>query len=1016
MKTTIRLSHFKNLARPMKSWKYWAFIGLFVSKTLLFAQFQYPSIKQSQTWADSIISRMSFEKMIAQKLMVPVWTRDPQINLESLEAVEKYQVGGLIFFQGTAQTHNMALNFYQQQSEVPLLIGMDAEWGPAMRLDHIPKYPYPLSIGATQNEEYAYEIGRSQGRMLRSLGVHINFAPVVDLNSNPNNPIIGFRSFGEDPLSVGPLATAFHKGLEASGVWACAKHFPGHGNTIADSHKELPLVSHDKKSLKKELAPFEDLIEAEVKSIMVAHLKIPFLDDRENMPSSLSRAVVYDLLRKKMEFKGLIITDAMNMKGVSAHFASDDAVLKAIQAGNDILCFIDNVPEVMSKCRIWLDSSWVDSIEIAESVRRILIAKHQLGLTHNLDVTNIQTELKTEYRRFIRQTSPVPATPYLNFDEQFEAEIEAASPHICLISENKTHSLPWRPHQQGILNVVIFGESMPEILYQRLIHYQQIRIVWAQNFNNADTLLSHLDSLGGRNFFFNSAQRMWGSQSRLLPPLLKSILDKYALAQPAVFIHTGNVYALQELRTTVPVILGMETGESYLIAAIDGLFGHRSIHGKLPVAIDSFWTTEKAQITKAFHTPLLWADSEFLGFDCDEESSLNGIMDSMIINGATQTAQLLVLKNGQIVYNLSRGKLPDANTPVGIHSVYDVASITKIAATTLAVMHLYEKEELNIEKPIKTYWPEASDYAWGDVKLQDFLLHRSGLPPYLPLYRELQDQMVSIRTDSALTPSNNDILWGDDYYLPGSFKDTVWSWIVKTSPKKKKRKHDPQPYIYSDLNAIILGKFIEYRSHTTLEKICDSLFYRPMGLHRTGFAPRSKKLELWTLPTQIDTITNRGLIWGQTHDPSATFLGGSAGNAGLFTSAHDLSRLMLMLTQGGIIDGVRYFDKSTIDKFTSTVNYANNHRGLGFDKPNGYPDRLKNTELKGSNLFDAAPEGIFGHAGFTGTWAWGDANNQLVFIFLSNRTFPSDTQNKLAKDGYRGKLMEIVYRSLKADN
>jgi len=1016
MKITNKRNPFGNFIRLISSLQFWGFIGLLFSKNILVAQHEYPNVKQSQTWADSVLRSLSFEQLIAQKLMVPVWTRDAQINSESLEAVEKYQVGGLIFFQGTAQTHNMALNFYQQQSEIPLLIGMDAEWGPAMRLDHIPKYPYPLSIGATQNEEYAYEIGRSQGRMLRSLGVHINFAPVVDLNSNPNNPIIGFRSFGENPSSVSPLATAFHKGLESSGVWACAKHFPGHGNTIADSHKELPLVSHDKKSLKKELTPFEALIEAGVKSIMVAHLKIPFLDDRENMPSSLSRSVVYDLLRKKMGFNGLIITDAMNMKGVSAHFASDDAVLKAIQAGNDVLCFVDNVPEVMSKCRIWLDSSWVDSVEIAESVRRILIAKHQLGLTQNLDVKNIQTELKTEYRRFIRQTSPVPATPYFEFDAQFEAEIEAASPHICLISANKTHYLPWRPHQRDILNVVIFGEGMPEILYQRLTHYQQSRIVWAQNFSNPDILLRYLDSIGGRNLFFNSAQRMWGSQSRLLPPLLNSVLGKYTNNRDAVFVHTGNVYALQGLRTTVPIVLGMETGESYLIASIDALFGHRSISGNLPVDIDGFWTSEQIHKTKAFHSPLLWADSEILGFDCDEESSLIGIMDSMIINGTTQTAQLLVLKNGQIVYNLSRGTLPDGKTPVGIHSIYDVASITKVAATTLAIMHLYETEGLNLEKPIKTYWPSASKYAWGDVKLQYFLTHRSGLPPYLPLYRELQSQIVSMRTDSAVPPSADAILWGTDYYFSRSVTDTVWSWIGKTSPQKKKRKHKPQPYIYSDLNAIILGKFVEYRSNTTLDKFCDSLFYGPMGLHRTGFSPKSKKLELWTLPTQIDTVTNRGLIWAETHDPTSTFLGGIAGNAGIFSSAHDLSRIMLMLTRGGVLDGKRYFENTTITKFTSTVNYDDNHRGLGFDKPNGYPDRLKNSELKGSNLFDAAPESLFGHAGFTGTWAWGDADNQLVFIFLSNRTFPSDTQNKLAKEGYRGKLMEIVYRSLKADD
>ena len=988
----------------------------FLTCSGLKAQHEYPSAKQSQKWADSLLNTLRFEQMIAQKLMVPAWTRDALLSSETIEAVETYQVGGIIFFQGTAATHNMAVNYYQQQSKIPLLIGMDAEWGPAMRLDHVPKYPYPLSIGATKDVDYAFEIGKSQGRMLNALGVHINFAPVVDLNTNPNNPIIGFRSFGENSQSVNPLATAFHRGLEASGVWACAKHFPGHGNTIADSHKELPLVSHDKKSLKKELAPFEALIDADVKSIMVAHLKIPFLDDRENMPSSLSRAVVHDLLRKKMGFDGLIITDAMNMKGVSAHYASDEAILKAIQAGNDILCFVDNVPEVMSKSRSWLDSGWIDSVEVAQSVRRILIAKHQLGLSKPLEVRHIQEQLKSEYRRFILQTSRLPATPYFEFDAQFETEIEAASPHICLLAPDKSVSLPWKPHRKDTLNVVVFGERVPEIFYQRLQSYQYSRLIWAQNFTGTDSLLKHLDSLGGRCLFFNASQRMWGNQSRLLPPLMKSVMERLPNPQNAVFVHTGNVYALQGLRSSIPCVLGMETGESYLIAAIDALFGHRPVSGSLPVSIDSVWNASQEIKTKAHTQTLMWADPETVGFDCDESASLNGIMDSIVLNGASQTAQLMVLKNGHVVYNMGRGMMPDGKKSVNEHSIYDIASITKVAATTLAVMHVYEKEGIELDKPIKTYWPEASGYVWGDVPIHDFLMHRSGLPPYLPWYRDLKKDSFFVWIDSTHQPGKSDIFWGSDYYLSEHVKDTVWSWIGKTSPKKKKRKHDLQPYIYSDLNAIILAKWIAFRSGKPINDLCDSIFYEPMGLYRTGFLPRNRNLELWTLPTQFDTATKRGLIWGETHDPSATFMGGIAGNAGLFSSAYDLSRLMLMITQGGVLDGKRILEEATIARFTSTFDFGDNHRGLGFDKANGYPERLKNKDIKGSNLFDGAPESLFGHAGFTGTWAWGDAKNQLVFVFLSNRTFPNDTANKLAKEGYRGKLLEIVYRSLKADD
>lgn len=995
--------------------RFYSLVSLILTLTGLHAQHEYPSEKQSQKWADSILSGLRFEQLIAQKLMVPAWSRDATLSLETIEAVEKYQIGGIIFFQGTAQTHNMALNYYQQLSAIPLLIGMDAEWGPAMRLDHVSKYPYPLSIGTTKDADYAFEIGKSQGRMLSALGVHINFAPVVDLNTNPNNPIIGFRSFGENAQSVNPLATAFHRGLEASGVWACAKHFPGHGNTIADSHKELPLVSHDKKSLKKELAPFEAMIDAGVKSIMMAHLKVPFLDDRPNMPSSLSRAVVHDLLREKMEFKGLIITDAMNMKGVSAHYAPDDAILKAIQAGNDILCFVDNVPQVMSLCRSWLDSSWIDSIEIAESVRRILIAKHQLGLSKNLDVTNIQRELDSEYRRFIKKTSPVPATPYYEFDPRFESEIEAASTHICLLAPDKSTQMPWKPHRIDTLNAVIFGERLPDEFYQRLQSYQYSRLIWAQNFANADTLLKHLDSIGGRYLFFNSSQRMWGSQSRLLPVLLKQVLERLPDASRSALVHTGNVYALQGLRSNIPCILGMETGESYLVASLDALFGHRAIRGKLPVSIDSLWNPKIELNTRAWIRSLEWADPELLGFDCDEGSSLSGIMDSIILSGASQTAQLLVLKNGQIVYDISRGKMPDGKKNVNAHSIYDIASITKTAATTLAVMHVFENEDINLEKPIQTYWPEARNFAWGAVKIQDFLMHRSGLPPYLPLYRTLKSDSFFIERDSLHQPERGDILWGNSLYLKRAVSDSVWKIIGQTVPKPSLKSPHLQPYIYSDLNAIILGKWVEYRTGKKLADFCDSIFYTPMGMFRTGFKPRSRNLGSWILPTQIDTATQRGLIWGETHDPTAYFMGGSAGNAGLFSSAYDLARLMLMLTQGGVLEGTRYFKTETIERFTTGFLYADNHRGLGFDKPNGYPNALKNLEIKGSNIFDGAPNSLFGHAGFTGAWAWADSENQLVYIFLSNRTFPKDSQNKLAQKGYRGKLMEIVYRSLKAN-
>ncbi len=345
-----------------------------------FTQYTYPAKEKQEEWADAILNKMSFEDMLAQMLMVPAWTKNKALSDEVIDAVEKYHVGGVIFFQGTVQNHAQAVQYLQQTAKIPLLIGMDAEWGAAMRLDHLQKFPYPMTIGASQDTNLAYEIGRAQGKQLKRLGVHINFAPVVDLNINPNNPIIGFRSFGDQAEQVGKLASAFNSGLEHEGVWGCAKHFPGHGNTNADSHKELPLVNHNTNSLNKELKPFDILIEHGVKSVMVAHLKIPFLDNRPNMPSSLSPKIVTKLLRKDLRFNGLIITDAMNMKGISAHYKNDNAVIMAINAGNDILCFVDDIPRIMASCRTWLKSGWVDSLKVRRAAKRILESKFALGL------------------------------------------------------------------------------------------------------------------------------------------------------------------------------------------------------------------------------------------------------------------------------------------------------------------------------------------------------------------------------------------------------------------------------------------------------------------------------------------------------------------------------------------------------------------------------------------------------------------------------------------------------------
>jgi len=967
-----------------------------------FAQYPYPTKEKQEEWAEEVLNTMSFEDMLAQMLMVPAWTKNESLSDEVIDAVEKHHVGGVIFFQGTAQTHAQAIQYLQQTAKIPLLIGMDAEWGAAMRLDHLHKFPYPLTIGASQDANLAYEIGRAQGKQLKRLGVHINFAPVVDLNINPNNPIIGFRSFGDQADQVGKLASAFNSGLEHEGVWGCAKHFPGHGNTNADSHKELPLVNHNKSSLKKELKPFDILIEHGVKSVMVAHLRIPYLDNRPNMPSSLSPKIVSKLLRNDLGFNGLIITDAMNMKGISAHYKNDEAVRMAINAGNDIICFVDDIPSIMSSCRAWLKSGWVDSITVRKAAKRILESKFALGLKrtpHN--VVQLKQLLEKDYNDFLGISDK-------NTNKE-DAAIDIASKSLCLLGK---HNLPWATHTHDSLWLIAFGGRTSEDILGKLNFYHHTEIVWAHQFQSTDELHAFVKQKKGPKLVFNGAQKMWSNNPRELPKNLKIFLESMKEPKDMVFLHTGNIYALQGLRTAIPVLLGMETGVEYQKAAIDALFGQRSIPGKLPVDIDEYWTKDKSKNLISYAYQANESNPQPNDFLCNEYKSLSGIMDSIVLNRASQTAQLLVLKNGSKVYNISRGKDPIGNK-INEHSIYDIASITKLAATTVALMKCTEDFRLDLSKPISTYWKEAESYPWSNTPIYRFLIHRSGLPPYLPLKSILSKHpLFSIHRDS-MDFSKGMIDMGDSLDLPSAVKDSVWYWICHTEPKSVQRRK-PYPYVYSDLNAIILARFVEHLTKESLSSFCDKNFYRPLGMHRTGFLPKRRQLEKWTLPTQIDSLWPRGKIQATVHDPTSALMGGIAGNAGLFSTAHDLANLMQMICNGGKLNGKRYFNKSTVDLFTQVWAYDENHRGLGFDKPNGFPNQLKHKEYKGSNLFDYAPLSIFGHSGFTGTWVWADPKEDLVFIFLSNRTYPNDRRNSLAKKGYRGLLMEIVYRSLRS--
>lgn len=948
-------------------------LSVFSQSVLGAETYTYPPKEKSEIWADSLLKTLTFKQMLGQTMMVPAWTRNAEIDPVVLSQIRDWEVGGIIFFQGTAVNQSMALNFYQQESKIPLLISMDAEWGAAMRLDHIHKFPYPLTLGAARDTQWAFRVGKYIGRELRMLGIQLNYAPVVDLNVNPNNPIIGFRSFGENPLLTASLAAAYNRGMESEGVWGCAKHFPGHGNTIADSHKELPVVDHTPSSLQNELLPFDLMLKNGVKSVMVGHLKVPLLD---SMPTSLSRSVVTDLLRKELNFEGLIITDALNMKGIANHFGAVDAGIRALKAGNDIICFPEDVPGIITEALRLKDSGWIDSAEIAQKVKRILFSKHQLGLYHKFEVNpeTIDQRISENYTVY-QQNEPIEKVITLINGSSDDDNNPLKLGHLL-------------PFQKDTVRLLVFGDGISRTLIRRMEFYANVQLIWAKKFDSTQALIALSDSLKDERWvIFNGNQRMWSNSPRKLPKNLVQFVE--STKSSPVLIHTGNIYALRDLTRKIPVMVGYETGEEFQSACIDALFGRRNILGKPPVKLSSEPLNHNVVIGRESDWEASFPmHSEFNQEDsCGKFKQLNDLMDSVISSGASTSAQLLVLKDGQLKYNISRGSylahFSDGDTllPVNEYTVYDIASITKIVGMTAAMMELFEEREYRLDDPIGRYWKEVRKYPWSHLPISSFLTHRTGLPAFLPLY-----QRISSHPDTLLFDS-----------LPERLRDSVWRWICKTQP----RGGFNAEYLYSDLNAIILGKFVEHLSDLPLDEFLYKKIFQPIGMNMSRYKPNQYGLSAHVAPTAYDSSW-RGLIRGEVHDPSAFFLGGLSGNAGLFSNSVDLAKFMQALLNSSRhdYDGFKLFKPETVQKFTEVYHTERittaNQRGLGFDKPHG------------NNVYPGAPTSLFGHSGFTGTWLWADPESQTVFVFLSNRTYPNDQQNILAKKGWRGRLLGTV--------
>jgi beta-glucosidase-like glycosyl hydrolase/CubicO group peptidase (beta-lactamase class C family) len=940
---------------------------------------QYNSQLPAKAWVDSVFKSLSKEEKIAQLMVVRAHSNlGPEHAAKVVEEVSKYNVGALCFFQGGPVRQANLTNYYQSIAKTPLMITIDGEWGLGMRLDSVIKFPYQLTLGAINDDKIVYQMGQAVGEQMKRIGVHVNFAPVVDVNNNPDNPVIGYRSFGEDKFKVARFGVAYMKGMQDAGIMACAKHFPGHGDVNVDSHLDLPVINKSIEQLDSlELYPFRQLFNNGVGSVMIAHLSIPAIDTTEHLPTSLSRNNVHELLQDKLGFKGLSFTDALEMKGVSKYFPGGEAAVLALIAVNDMLCLPEDVPAAIDAIQTAIKQKRLKWKDIDGKVKKVLLAKYNLGLNKAqvVDTTNLLADLNAKTDNIRKQVARSSVT----------------------VMNNKTGFFPMF-HRGEIAYVGIGADSTD--MGKRMKEEMHADVYYLNYKDSTDRTAVLLDSIrsgkyekliiGIHNINTRPAKNYGISVSSL------ALWDSLQSNNTATFVF-GNVYAAANFCNAANLVAMHQDDDITQHTAVDFLEGKIAARGTLPVTVCEIPYGSGVVIRRFLPvgTAPAWL-------------AIDSIVNDGLAKKAFPGCEVLAVQNGEIKYHKAFGHIEfdPRSLPITLESIYDLASVTKISATTVSLMKLYEQGKIGLDNTLGDYLPFTRGTDKAGLKIREVLLHQAGLNPYISFYNETIDPQTKMPSPEFYSDKRDSFFTipvARNVWLRRDWNDTMLKRIVQS-------KLGPTPkYVYSDNDFILLGKVVEAVSGMPLDQFAQKTFYNPLGMTTTGFKPWQRFGLERTVPTEEDKYFRRQLLRGYVHDEGAAMFGGVSGHAGLFSNAYDLSLLYQMLLNGGELNGERYLKPETIKLFTAYSSDIS-RRGLGFDKPE--KDNAGRAEPYPSVL--ASPS-TFGHTGFTGTCVWVDPQSKLVYIFLSNRVYNTRDNNLLGKMNIRGKIQDAIYKALKSE-
>ena len=972
----------------------------FVTHTNVTAQISTPPafLNKNKQWVDSVFSTLSPDERIAQLIMVAAVSDIKRAIIDTAKSnaafVEKLirenKIGGVVFFQGGPVPQARLTNRFQSASKVPLLIAMDAEWGLAMRIDSTVRYPYQITLGAIQgHDDLIYDMGKQLAKQSRRLGVHVNFAPVADVNNNPNNPVINFRSFGENKYKVAEKALAYMRGMQDNGLLTSAKHFPGHGDTGTDSHYDLPLIPHSAERIDSlELYPFKVLINNGLSGMMIAHLSIPSLDKTPNLPSTLSKPIVTDLLKQQLGFSGLIYSDAMNMKGVTKFFPAGTADAKGLEAGMDLLEFTEDVPKAISEIKKSIAEGRLSQAEIDFRCKKVLEAKAWVGLTNRttIDLTNLYQDLNPK-----------------------EAELtnRLLTEKALTVLKNDNSLLPIQRLDTLKILAVSLGESVPTIFQQTAALYTTVDAISISKNPSESELTALRSKLGDYNLVL-AGVHLTSVSPRLnfgLTEPINDLLAEITASKKTVVTYFGNPFVLNKIKKpeqASAIVMAYQLTPYTQDLSAQLIFGAIPAEGKLPVTVNTTFPYATGIATPAIGR-LKYTIPEEVGLDSKVITArIDSVANLAVNQKATPGCVVQLAKDGKVFFRKAYGKPTyESTVPVKLTDLYDLASVTKLTASTLALMSLWDQKKFDLDATMKDYLPDYKNSNKADLQWRKVLTHSARLKAWIQFWREARNPDGSWKKNTFSTVKSKKYpisVVGDSLFIHKKYSKVIFK-SIRDSPLNPE-----EGYVYSDLSFILYPQIVEQLTGQDFESYLKNNFYRELGANSLTFNPkRFYKLED-IVPSEVDTFFRKTRLQGQVHDEGAAMLGGLSGHAGLFGNSNDVMKVWQMYLQKGYYGGQQLLSQDALFEFTRyQYPELGSRRGIGFDKP-----AFKYT----GNAPRYASPMSYGHTGYTGIMTWADPANNLNYVFLSNRVYPTRENNKISQLNIRTAIMDVVYEEL----